>query len=225
MGKEIYVWDRFVRFFHWSLVVLFVTSYLTGDEQETIHVYSGYAIAVLVFLRVIWGFVGPKYARFSDFVYSPSTVIQYMKSMVKGSPRHYLGHNPAAGAMVIALLLTLVVITLSGMKLYAVEEGKGPFSVENEITLINVAHASSGEEEEYEDDEEQGDSHGNYEEEEEDEEHDEEEEFWEEIHEASVNFMLFLIVVHIGGVFFSGRQHKESLVKAMFTGKKVSEEE
>ncbi len=59
MSNKIYVWDLFVRFFHWSLVVLFVTSYLTGEEEHWIHVYSGYVILVLLSLRVLWGLLAP----------------------------------------------------------------------------------------------------------------------------------------------------------------------
>lgn len=249
MTKEIYIWDRFVRVFHWSLVGLFVASYLTGDDQETIHAYCGYAIAVLLVMRLIWGFWGTEYARFNEFVYSPATVIHYLKTMVSGAPRRYLGHNPAAGAMILVMLLTLALITISGMKLYAVEEGKGPFSVGTEMTLINVARADSGE---YEfDDEETESGYGRgYREreekeeeevsggreirederesegrEEEEEDEDEDEEFWEEIHEATVNFMLFLLVVHLGGVFVSGRQHNEALVRSMITGRKRQDDD
>jgi len=102
--------------------------------------------------------------------------------------------------MVLALLATLLVVTLSGLKVYAIEEGQGPFASSSaNLAPVGLAHAE----------EEQNDS---------DDEADEE--FWEEIHEASSNFMLLLIAVHVLGVVIAGRVHKENLVKAMFTGKK-----
>src|SRR6185369_18051145 len=68
---QIRVWDLLVRVFHWSLAALFLLAYGTGDEVERLHIAAGYAIAGLIALRVVWGFVGPRHARFRDFVRSP----------------------------------------------------------------------------------------------------------------------------------------------------------
>jgi len=209
MSKQVYVWDRFVRIFHWSLVALFITSYVSGEEEHWIHSYSGYTIFTLVSLRIVWGFIGSQHARFKDFVRSPLTVLGYLKSMVSGSPKRYLGHNPAGGAMILGLLATLLVTTLSGMKLYAIEEGKGPFAQQISTAVIATAYASN---DEYEAKEYQSEEHEH--------EESEEEEFWEEIHEAAVSLMLLLILLHVIGVVVSSRQHNELLVKSMITGYK-----
>lgn len=225
MAQQVYVWDRVVRLFHWSLVLLFATSYLTGEEEHWFHVYSGYAIFSLVSLRVLWGLFGSKYARFGNFLYSPGAVVGYLKALVAGSPPRYLGHNPAGGIMVVALLAALYATTLSGMKLYAVEEGKGPFAQQMMLPVSSVAYASDDEDEfereheyagEYEEEDEYS---GGYEHEDEHEE-EEEEEYWEEIHETSINVLLLLVLIHIAGVIFSCWRHRENLVKAMITGKK-----
>lgn len=206
MSNEIRVWDPLVRLFHWGLVVAFTIAYLSGDEENSLHVYSGYAVLGLISFRVLWGFIGTRYARFSQFVTSPGTVIQYLKDLLARKPKHYTGHNPAGGWMVLALLLTLFVVTVSGLKVYAIEEGLGPLAAEAPaLTLISPAYA---------DDDEHDDG-----------EHEKEEaaeEFWEEIHEASSNFMLLLIFLHIAGVIVSSRLHDENVVKAMFSGKKIS---
>ena len=203
--NEIRVWDRFVRVFHWSLVALVAISYLSGEFEFEIHSYSGYAIFVLVCLRIIWGVVGSKYARFKNFVYSPSNVMAYLKSIMTGNPKRFLGHNPAGGMMVLALLAVLVTTTLSGMKLYAVEEGEGPFASNIQLNLINQVHADPHKEEhsEYSNDTDE-----------------EAEEFWEEIHEASISLLLMLIVLHVLGVALASKQHKENLARSMVTGNK-----
>ena len=123
--------------------------------------------------------------------------------------------------MVLALLFSLVMVTVSGMKLYALEEGKGPFAQSMSVELVSAAYADD----EYEAQE------GDYAETGEDtdydtrgyehDSHDEEaEELWEELHEFFVNLLLLLIVLHVIGVFVASRQHKESLVKSMITGYK-----
>ncbi len=72
-------------------------------------------IAALVALRIVWGFVGPRHARFRDFLRRPRVVMTFlMESLRLRAPRH-LGHNPAGGAMIVALLATLAVIVGSGM--------------------------------------------------------------------------------------------------------------
>jgi cytochrome b len=206
MKEEIRVWDPLVRIFHWSLVLAFVVAYLSGDEESDIHIYSGYIILGLLVFRLLWGFVGTRFARFSNFIYSPQAVVKYVKDMLSGSPKHYLGHNPAGAAMIFALLLSLVVVTYSGLKVYAIEEGAGPLAQATDISLIKSAYA----------DDDDDDEHGEYGEREEA----DGEEFWEEIHEASANFVLFLVILHIAGVFVAGKLHDENLVKAMITGNK-----
>ena len=108
------VWDPFVRAFHWSLVGLFIVAFVTGDEVEWLHFAAGYAIAGLVALRVAWGFVGPRHARFRDFVRPPRQVLAYVRDAVRVQAPRYLGHNPAGGAMVLAMLALLAGISATG---------------------------------------------------------------------------------------------------------------
>lgn len=108
------VWDPFVRVFHWSLVVLFATAYVTGDEIERVHIAAGYAIAGLLTLRIVWGFVGTRHARFADFVRSPREALGYLRDVLLLRARRYVGHNPAGGLMVVALMLMLVGTCITG---------------------------------------------------------------------------------------------------------------
>lgn len=123
-AKIVVVWDVPVRIFHWSLVLFFAIAYLSGDESEQWHAYSGYVVTGLLVFRVIWGFIGTKYARFSSFVFSPQVIKQYLGSMLDEHPKRYLGHNPAGGAMVVTLLLTLTLCCWTGLVAYG-KEGKG----------------------------------------------------------------------------------------------------
>jgi cytochrome b len=108
------VWDPLVRIFHWSLVGLFTFAFLTGDEWQKPHEVAGYIIAGLIGFRVVWGLIGSRYARFSSFIYRPSTVAGFLVDTVRMKARRYLGHNPAGGLMVLGLLLAIMVISLSG---------------------------------------------------------------------------------------------------------------
>ena len=126
--REIKVWDPLVRIFHWSLVLAFVTAYLTGDDLQSLHVWAGYTVLGLVLFRLIWGVIGTRHARFTDFVFRPATVVAYLKDLLALRARRYLGHNPAGGVMVIALLLSLLATTSLGLAAYAVEEGAGPLA-------------------------------------------------------------------------------------------------
>jgi cytochrome b len=119
-ANEITVWDPLVRLFHWTLVIAFTLAYFTQEGpfedlldqmDETwlqgIHVWAGYTIAGLLLFRLFWGFVGPHHARFSDFVRGPREILRYVKDVLTlRAPRH-LGHNPAGGAMIVALLLVV----------------------------------------------------------------------------------------------------------------------
>lgn len=108
------VWDPLVRLFHWSLVGLFAFAFLTGDEWQKPHEFAGYVIGGLIAFRLVWGLIGSRHARFSSFVYRPSTVAGFLADTVRLKARRYLGHNPAGGLMVIALLGVIAVISISG---------------------------------------------------------------------------------------------------------------
>jgi cytochrome b/mono/diheme cytochrome c family protein len=108
------VWDAAVRIFHWSLVGLVVTAWISGGTGDRLHEIVGYAVAGLIAFRIGWGFVGSRHARFSDFVRGPSSVAGYLSGIARLRPPHYTGHNPAGAAMILILLAVLATIAVSG---------------------------------------------------------------------------------------------------------------
>jgi cytochrome b len=122
------VWDPLVRTFHWSLAASFGICFVTEDDLLAIHVWAGYLILGLIVFRLIWGFVGPRHARWSDFVKEPPVIVAYLVDVVRFRARRHLGHNPAAGAMVVALIMSLAATGLSGLALYGAQELSGPLA-------------------------------------------------------------------------------------------------
>jgi cytochrome b len=127
-SSQIKVWDPLVRFFHWALVSAFTIAYITEEDFLTIHSWAGYLILLLLGIRFVWGFIGTRYARFSDFAYSPENIIQFLKDTLRLSAKRYLGHNPAGGAMVFLLLISLLITTTSGVILLGAEDQTGPLA-------------------------------------------------------------------------------------------------
>ncbi|KPK06567.1 MAG: hypothetical protein AMJ64_08800 [Betaproteobacteria bacterium SG8_39] len=198
--NEVKVWDIVVRVGHWSLVVLFAAAYLTGEiEVKTLHAWAGYAIIGIVLFRILWGFVGTRHARFSDFVFGWTETAAYARSLLTPRPKHYLGHNPLGGWMVVALLATVLLVSWTGLELYAAE-GKGPLA-ETQLTIVAPAQAHDR------------DGDGD----------DDHESLWEDAHELFAHLSLLLVLLHVAGVVVASLIHRENLVRAMITGRKRAE--
>jgi cytochrome b len=204
------VWDPLVRIGHWALVAAFFTAYFTEEELLTQHTWAGYVVAAVVLLRILWGFIGSEHARFRDFVRSPGETLRYLREIATNRATRFIGHNPAGGAMVVALLLCLGITIWSGLEIYAIEENAGPLAglysegatVPELPPLVTSAYASDN-------------GHDN--------DRESAEEFWEEIHEVFANLTLLLVLLHVAGVVVASISHRENLVKAMLTGRKPRE--
>jgi cytochrome b len=201
--RSVTVWDPVLRAGHWFLVVLFAIVYLTAEEESgstnVLHVWGGYAIGAIVVLRVLWGFAGPPYARFSSFVCGPATSLRYLVDLVGGHARRYLGHSPAGGAMVVALLVFLAATVASGVVAYG-ERGKGPLAVDGAaiVTSVKAEEGSEG-------------KTGK-------------ETAIAEVYGVLANITLGLIILHVLGVGVASYAHRENLVAAMLSGRKRAAE-
>jgi cytochrome b len=186
--REIKVWDPLVRVFHWGLVSAYLVAWLSEDEVMWLHTNAGYLMLALISIRILWGLIGTRYARFSQFVVSPSKVWGHLKAVSRLKVKSYVGHNPAGGWMIVAMIVALLFTGFSGMALYGAEEHAGPLA-------SWFAGAGEGMED-----------------------------FLEETHEFFANFSLFLVFVHVSGVVVESLLQRETLVRAMITGRKLIRE-
>jgi cytochrome b len=162
------VWDLPVRLMHWGLVVAVGVAWFSGEETLRRHVWAGYAALLIVALRVVWGAIGSRHARFGDFMRPPRAVFAYVMALRARSEERYLGHNPLGGWMIAVLLLDLVLVCVSGW-MYTLDAFWGLAWLE-----------------------------------------------WS--HRVSAWALIALIVLHVGGVIFSSRRHRENLIVSMITG-------
>lgn len=203
------VWDPIVRWGHWALVAAFAVAYLSAEEEgadpATLHVWGGYAVGAIVLLRAAWGFVGPQRARFTDFIYRPATALNYFTGLLRGHARRYLGHSPAGGAMVVALLVALAATVGTGWIAY-----DGPSQaaqVSRPLAVTATAYANGIGEEHENRTAFVANGEG-------------EESFMAELHGTLANVTLALVIMHVLGVGLASFVHRENLVAAMITGRK-----
>ena len=197
------VWDPLLRLFHWSLVASIAIAWLTGEDGEALHEWAGYAALGLIAFRLVWGVIGPRYARFTQFIRGPKEVITYTKDMLNKREKRYIGHNPLGAAMVVALLATTAATGVTG---WLMVEPERMAMLPEMPAFVTPAFADSDEDEEHE--------YGEYGE--------GGEEAMEEIHEFFANLLLLLIFLHVAGVIYASRRHKENLARAMVTGQKLA---
>ena len=112
--KKVRVWDKFVRFFHWSLVACVLANFFVIDDGETVHQWLGYTASILVCARIVWGFIGSRHARFSDFFPTPAAIRQHLRDMMSGSKEHHDGHNPLGAVVMLAMLAIVLSLGATG---------------------------------------------------------------------------------------------------------------
>jgi cytochrome b len=116
LTAKVRVWDLPTRLFHWALVALVIAMVWTGwTGKLELHMTLGQAVLSLVLFRLVWGFTGNRYARFSAFVTGPMACLRYLGSLFSSSGDKHVGHNPAGGYATLAMLLLLAVQAGSGL--------------------------------------------------------------------------------------------------------------
>src|SRR4051812_28830274 len=115
------VWDPLVRILHWTLVFGIAFEWFTREGARAAHEAVGYAVLAAVALRMLWGFLGSSYARFSQFVVSPARTLDYAKHVAAGDEPRHVGHNPLGGWMIVLLLIFALSAAASGW-LYTTDE-------------------------------------------------------------------------------------------------------
>jgi len=136
--QAIMVWDIPVRVFHWLLVICFAGAWLSSESERwaLIHYAFGYTACLLVLIRLVWGVIGTRYARFSQFLKSPKAVIGHFMAMLRGHPHHDVGHNPAGGLVMFVLMLLIMLIGFTGY--LSVKEFLGDFASEAHEVVANL---------------------------------------------------------------------------------------
>jgi cytochrome b len=191
---EVRVWDPLIRVIHWLLAAAVFIDWFT-DEPLWMHTWLGYLAFALIVLRIIWGFVGPEGARFVDFVRGPRIVSDYLVGLIRFSSKRYLGHSPAGGAMIVALLIMITATVGTGMANLAADRGEGPLS--GVIGKVDRPARVPGQKRTPL--------------------------LMKQVHETVANITLVLVVLHVFGVVLASVAHRENLVRAMITGQKRAE--
>ena len=104
------VWDLPLRLFHWLLVLTLIALWVTaelGIDYRQIHMWLGYGMMGLLFFRILWGLVGPRHSRFTNFFPTPGRLFRYIKASLGGMPAETVGHNPLGSLMVFLMIILL----------------------------------------------------------------------------------------------------------------------
>ena len=139
--QNILVWDVPTRVFHWLLVLCFAGAWLTSESErlQMIHYAFGYSACALVLFRLVWGFIGTKYARFSQFIKAPSEIIGHLKGLLSSHSHSTVGHNPVGGIVMVGLMLLILLIGLTGY--FSVKEFLGDLMGEAHEAIASLALA------------------------------------------------------------------------------------
>ena len=112
--RSVKVWDPIVRIFHWTIVAACTLNLFVLEEGKYWHRLTGYVVAGAIIVRLVWGFVGTRHARFADFYPTPRKLKEQISGIIRRREKRYLGHNPLASVMMLLLMALLAGTALTG---------------------------------------------------------------------------------------------------------------
>jgi cytochrome b len=194
-------WDPLVKITHWGIAAVVLWNALVVGEGSAAHIYAGYVLAALLALRLLWGVIGTRAARFSAFPPSPSRALAHIRAIRAGAHETHVSHNPLGALMAYAIWACVTVIVASGIAMAG-----APPTIEPGTSAAQLMYGETGEHEGA------GEAEGY--------EAEEGGEVFEEVHEVAVNLLYVLTLLHIGGVAFETARSGRRTVLAMLPGGK-----
>jgi cytochrome b len=193
--QPVRLWDPVVRLAHWGIAVVVLVNAVLTEGGSRIHVWAGWVGLALLVLRLIWGLIGTAEARFTAFPPNPMAALRHLGALLRGRVAEHSSHNPAGALMAYALWGTLAVLMASGLYMTG---GLSPKQLDAQRAAVAAGDWSVM----ISDDEEDG-ALGDV---------------VEEVHEAAGNLILFLVLLHVGGVVVESRALRRNLVNPMLFG-------
>lgn len=194
------LWDPVVRVTHWGIAVSVLANGALDEGGSLVHVSLGWLVLALLVLRLVWGVLGPREARFSAFPPNPVAALRHLRQLASGKVRHYPSHNPAGAMMAYAFWACLALVTVTGLVMTG---GATPMQVADEKAAVAsgdwsaLIRESDGESSD-------GDNSLRH--------------TAEEVHEVVANLLLILAALHVAGVFVEARAMRRDLVAPMVLG-------
>jgi len=193
--QPVRLWDPVVRLAHWGIATVVLVNAVLTEGGSRLHVWAGWVGLALLLMRLVWGLIGTTEARFSAFPPDPMAALRHLGALLRGRVVEHSSHNPAGALMAYALWGTLAVLMVTGLYMTG---GLSPSQLDAQRAAVAAGDwsvmISDGPE-----DEGLGD-------------------VMEEVHEVAGNLILFLVLLHVGGVVVESRALRRNLVKPMLFG-------
>ncbi|HMO85308.1 MAG TPA: cytochrome b/b6 domain-containing protein [Lacipirellulaceae bacterium] len=119
--SKVLIWDLPTRLIHWLLTVGFFVCFgiaqFAGEHSRwfVVHMLLGLALGIVVLLRLLWGIIGSRYARFGSFLYGPAEVWAYLRGAFTARAPRFVGHNPGSAYATYAILLLIGLLVVTGL--------------------------------------------------------------------------------------------------------------